>query len=430
MPSTAEVMTFEGTGPVPPPYVEDGVQLTASQPLVHPTGYFVTSSSSSLIELVPVTSNGSFGLTSIDLDGFLNARNADGDYVTASGNVTFVISAQKTDDSSITDSPWITTDASAGFQTFILPEFYQSGLKYFSIRVIDPANDTNPFFAFDNITLTPPNSAPVAQSGTFNVDVKPADESDLNSPAAVFSGHLSATDSDTPQANLTYSNTSPLPAGFHLNADGSFTYDPSQADLDLLPGETRSFDVSFRVNDGEFNSNTATAHIVVTGYTPTTPGVVLVAGKLQHPNGLNGTAGNDIINSKQNNDVINGGWGDDRLIGYNDRDLLNGGYGRDYLEGGNGNDTLNGGAGSDTLVGGHGKDVFVFDSGTGEDQVLDFDYKQDRIDLGDIAFYRVEASASNPQNVAIIYIDDQNAEHTITLVNVNLASFLKADPFV
>jgi hypothetical protein len=73
--------------------------------------------------------------------------------------------------------------------------------------------------------------------------------------------------------------------------------------------------------------------------------------------------------------------GDDRLTGSAAGDLLWGEGGNDSLTGGAGADVLCGGAGRDELTGGAGADVFIFDTDTARDTVMDFELGIDRIDL-------------------------------------------------
>ena len=75
--------------------------------------------------------------------------------------------------------------------------------------------------------------------------------------------------------------------------------------------------------------------------------------------------GNDTVDGWTGDDSIEGGAGNDSLLGYDGADTLRGGDGQDTIdgefdadsiEGGSGNDDLYGGAGSDTLEGGSGQD--------------------------------------------------------------------------
>ena len=70
-----------------------------------------------------------------------------------------------------------------------------------------------------------------------------------------------------------------------------------------------------------------------------------------------------------------------KLPGVDGNDLLDGGIGNNSLSGDAGNDTLIGGAGNDTLFGGADKDTFVFQSGFGNDVVLDFKGGDDTLSI-------------------------------------------------
>jgi len=106
---------------------------------------------------------------------------------------------------------------------------------------------------------------------------------------------------------------------------------------------------------------------------------------------LNGGDGHDVLSGVDGDDYLNGGDGHDSLLGGKGHDILYGGRGNghDSLLGGNGNDTLIGGTGHDTLIGGtgndemtggEGADIFVFESESGVDTIIDFDSK-DSINL-------------------------------------------------
>ncbi|NVK42691.1 MAG: calcium-binding protein [Oceanospirillaceae bacterium] len=105
---------------------------------------------------------------------------------------------------------------------------------------------------------------------------------------------------------------------------------------------------------------------------------------------INGSRASDhLIGDDGNNkfvgyggwDTLEGGAGDDRLEGWRGKDVLDGGDGDDYLFGGADEDTLTGGAGNDTLVGGTEGDLFIFEAGSGEDVITDFEADLDRLDL-------------------------------------------------
>lgn len=63
----------------------------------------------------------------------------------------------------------------------------------------------------------------------------------------------------------------------------------------------------------------------------------------------------------------------DLIQGLGGNDLLYGRAGDDVLEGGEGDDVLDGGSGNDVLNGGDGNDMFVFSTGSGQDQVISQD---------------------------------------------------------
>ena len=79
--------------------------------------------------------------------------------------------------------------------------------------------------------------------------------------------------------------------------------------------------------------------------------------------------GNDSVSAGSGNDIVYGGTGNDTLDGGNGNDQLYGDEGNDSLIGGNGDDTLVGGAGNDVMFGGNGSDVFVLTDGHGSDTV-------------------------------------------------------------
>jgi len=93
------------------------------------------------------------------------------------------------------------------------------------------------------------------------------------------------------------------------------------------------------------------------------------------------TGRNDVINGGDGNDIVFGGAGNDVIEGGAGADDLFGGGGNDSVNGGSGNDTLWGGGGNDEFSGGAGEDVFVFASGAGDDEVVDFNVSEDTLRL-------------------------------------------------
>lgn len=88
------------------------------------------------------------------------------------------------------------------------------------------------------------------------------------------------------------------------------------------------------------------------------------------------------ITGNANSNVIYGGKGNDTIYGGNGNDSLFGGDSTDKLFGDAGNDTLIGGKGNDCLTGGAGADIFYYESGDGNDTILDYVSGQDKIKIG------------------------------------------------
>ena len=90
-----------------------------------------------------------------------------------------------------------------------------------------------------------------------------------------------------------------------------------------------------------------------------------------------------VFGNTANNRLYGGYAGDDYLFGNDGDDTLWGYSGDDLLRGDRGNDRLIGGHGDDTLVGGQGDDRFYFrpEDGIFEDEIIDFGYGDDVIDL-------------------------------------------------
>ena len=115
--------------------------------------------------------------------------------------------------------------------------------------------------------------------------------------------------------------------------------------------------------------------------------------------------GRDQVNGQEGDDTIHGGEGNDKLWGGDDNDIVNGDAGKDRLYGDAGNDTLNGGADQDQIWGGAGADVFVFETGSGVDAVMDFEDGIDQIDLSGVAGVTGFADLTITQAGAEAHID-------------------------
>jgi Ca2+-binding RTX toxin-like protein len=129
---------------------------------------------------------------------------------------------------------------------------------------------------------------------------------------------------------------------------------------------------------------------------------------------LFGRAGNDTINGGLGADRIEGGEGDDYLMSGGGasrlyRDTLSGGAGNDFLVGiggynmlygGPGDDTLDGGDFNNTLSGGLGNDVYIFGSGTRENNfVSEYDETSGNMDT-------ILVNGFSPNDVLLSRIDD------------------------
>ncbi len=129
---------------------------------------------------------------------------------------------------------------------------------------------------------------------------------------------------------------------------------------------------------------------------------------------LFGDEGNDILYGDMGddtlfeggNDRLYGNAGDDILFGNAGNDTLYGGKGNDFLLGGEGDDLLSGDLGDDTLAGGNGRDIFVLQSNSGSDIILDFIDGEDFLELPANLSFTDLAIASNNGSTMIQLGDD------------------------
>ena len=114
------------------------------------------------------------------------------------------------------------------------------------------------------ITVTGTNDAPVAVVATDSA----------TEGGAVVNGQLTGTDADD-ATTLSFSAVGTVPAGLTLNADGSYSFDPSNAAYNhLAAGATQEVVLSFKANDGVTDSAIQTLKITVTGTNDTPVAVV------------------------------------------------------------------------------------------------------------------------------------------------------------
>ncbi|MCV6612921.1 MAG: VCBS domain-containing protein [Amphritea sp.] len=247
-----------------------------------------------------------------------------------------------------------------------------------------------------SIIISGSNDAPVITT-SLNTTVSEGDR--------VISGQMRASDADA-RDTLSWAVKGPVPAGFTLNPDGSYSFDPGNSAYDHLNnGETQSVTVNIVATDKAGASDVETLVITVQGNTDSgaqivsssginyanygseitdTAGMTVQSGssKNDHITGtdgadyidggdkndhLSGGRGNDLLDGGDKNDHLYGEEGEDTLKGGSGNDHLFGGDGRDYLDGGSGNDKLEGGVGNDQILGGEGNDNI--DGGSGDDLI-------------------------------------------------------------
>ncbi|MEJ8814261.1 calcium-binding protein [Variovorax ureilyticus] len=80
---------------------------------------------------------------------------------------------------------------------------------------------------------------------------------------------------------------------------------------------------------------------------------------------------NNVLVGGIGDDLMMGGSGNDILIGRGGGDVLDGGKGADLIYGGSEDDRIIGGEGNDTLYGGDGDDVYIWNTGDGNDTIVD-----------------------------------------------------------
>lgn len=140
-------------------------------------------------------------------------------------------------------------------------------------------------------------------------------------------------------------------------------------------------------------------------------------------------AGVEAHGNAQDNRIVNSATGGSSIWGEGGNDTLEGGAVAEALHGGIGNDRITGGAGSDRIWGEAGNDLFVFATGSGADEVVDFTRGADRIDLtgyGISSLAQVQAMLSQSGANAVI---DLGSGNSITLDNI-VGSQLAASDFV
>ena len=128
--------------------------------------------------------------------------------------------------------------------------------------------------------------------------------------------------------------------------------------------------------------------------------------------------------------TLNGAAGHDTLTGDTDDDQLFGAAGNDQLFGGGGDDFLIDGLGEDSLTGGAGNDVFFLVADEDLDTILDFNIREDKIDLSAWAMlYSVGqlVITSTGDGALITFANEQIRIHTNNGTDLTYLDFIEND---
>ncbi|MGF1493573.1 MAG: right-handed parallel beta-helix repeat-containing protein [Microcoleaceae cyanobacterium] len=195
------------------------------------------------------------------------------------------------------------------------------------------------------------------------------DNSTLNSPD--FQSASSFFDLEEIQATLSLSNAFRSSAGQVLDSD---EYD--YLDLNPLIDEVESENIILvdqsKVGIGGIDSD-------------------LIYGGIDRDR-IKGKGGNDLLFGGDERDTIDGGNGNDLLVGGDDKDRINGGQGNDVIDGAQGNDLLRGGPGAD---------IFVVNSDSGRDLIIDFEPGIDFIGITDDSMLKLQSSSTHLERTLI-----------------------------
>ncbi|WP_299775767.1 tandem-95 repeat protein [uncultured Tateyamaria sp.] len=244
---------------------------------------------------------------------------------------------------------WLVFDAVAGSFSGTPPQDF-NGILTVTVTASDGSLSASSAFA---LQITPVNDAPVAaDDAAQSPNLITEDVVTLIDTATLL-----ANDSDADGDALTVtavSATSAHGAALTLNANGTISYDPTNAGTvqALSQGQILSDTFTYTVQDGNGGESTATVSVIVRGRYETVFGLIGTAGN----DIFEGGWGDDSLYGVAGDDALYGGGGDDVLVGGTGEDSLHGGDGDDFLEGGDDNDSLEGGAGADHLDGGAGND--------------------------------------------------------------------------
>lgn len=310
---------------------------------------------------------------------------------------------------------WLTFEPNTETFTGTPPENFNGIL---GLQVVVSDGEFENTIDFD-LTITPINDAPVAQSDT-------GFETNEDESITISAGDLLANDSDIDGDSLSIESVSNAQNGsVTLTAAGNVEFNPT-------PGFSGTASFDYTVTDGAGGSATANTSLTVVA-DPDPPTTATIVGTPNNDR-LIGTSDVDIFDGLAGNDRMIGRDGDDIFLGGEGRDLMRGGRGNDtadyslspeavsitffgvgfgrggdaesdllfsietvlgsahddtitalwgdrtidaqegddVVRGGFGNDELAGGTGSDQLSGGYGSDTFIFGDGDGSDTITDF----------------------------------------------------------
>ncbi|MBD2058096.1 VCBS repeat-containing protein [Oculatella sp. FACHB-28] len=170
---------------------------------------------------------------------------------------------------------------------------------------------------------------------------------------------------------LTYSANG-LPDGLEIDAGAGL--------IDGVATAAGQYDITVTATDNTGLSTSDTFELTVynlirlTRFDDTATGT-------RSPDHIEALAGSDRVSGRLGDDLINGGAGNDHLLGAAGNDSLNGGRHNDFLSGGAGQDRLKGGIGQDVMKGGLNSDIFVLQSRSGTDKIIDFENGLDFLGL-------------------------------------------------
>lgn len=144
-------------------------------------------------------------------------------------------------------------------------------------------------------------------------------------------------------------------------------------------------------------------------------------------------SGTGQVNGTEQKDLVIGSDAADVMRTYGGNDDVYGGKGNDKVYAGAGNDLVYGGEGHDWLWGNAGYDVFAFAANSGRDKVLDFNVKEDKLDLSDYGFDSwkdVKTAMHATRKGVVIELDAHNSVELIGVKTKYLSekNFILDDP--